>query len=145
MADKETVHSDMLAYLFNPYENHYLKESMINELFKHLSKKDANYINLLLLDYSDLEVYREYTIDNGRRIDILLISKRNKGRNRKDAGQVNGLCIFSFIRIYGFMKNEKTTGSCCSQLASVWVPSSIMRKRTGISFFFSSFSTSSMR
>lgn len=75
---KETAHSDMLAYLFNPYENHYLKESMINELFKHLSKKDANYINLLLLDYSDLEVYREYTIDNGRRLDILLISKCNK-------------------------------------------------------------------
>lgn len=83
MADKETVHSDMLAYLFNPYENHYLKESMINELFKHLSKKDANYINLMLLDYSDLEVYREYTIDNGRRIDILLISKRNKVINLK--------------------------------------------------------------
>lgn len=78
LENKETAHSDMLAYLFNPYENHYLKESMINELFKHLSKKDANYINLLLLDYSDLEVYREYTIDNGRRIDILLISKRNK-------------------------------------------------------------------
>lgn len=78
LENKETAHSDMLAYLFNPYENHYLKESMINELFKHLSKKDANYINLLLLDYSDLDVYREYTIDNGRRIDILLISKRNK-------------------------------------------------------------------
>lgn len=75
---KETAHSDMLAYLLNPYENHYLKESMINELFKHLSKKDANYINLMLLNYSDLEVYREYTIDNGRRLDILLISKCNK-------------------------------------------------------------------
>lgn len=75
---KETAHSDMLAYLLNPCENHYLKESMINELFKHLSKKDANYINLMLLNYSDLEVYREYTIDNGRRLDILLISKCNK-------------------------------------------------------------------
>lgn len=78
LENKETAHSDMLAYLFNPYENHYLKESMINELIKQLSKKDANYINLLLLDYSDLEVYREYTIDNGRRLDILLISKTNK-------------------------------------------------------------------
>lgn len=51
---------------------------MINELIKHVSIKDANYINLMLLIYSDLEVYREYTIDNGRRIDILLISKRYK-------------------------------------------------------------------
>lgn len=75
---KETAHSDMLAYLFNPYENHSLKNSMINELIKYLSTKDVNYINLLLLDYSDLEVYREYTIDNGRRLDILLISKSNK-------------------------------------------------------------------
>ena len=75
---KETAHSDILAYLFNIYENHYFKESMIKELIKYLSKKDANFINLLLLDYSDLEVYREYTIDNGRRLDILLVSKSNK-------------------------------------------------------------------
>ena len=26
LENKETAHSDMLAYLFNPYENHYLKE-----------------------------------------------------------------------------------------------------------------------
>ena len=78
LENKETFHSDMLAYLFNPYENHSLKDSMINELIKYLSTKDINYINLLLHDYSDLEVYREYTIDNGRRLDILLISKSNK-------------------------------------------------------------------
>ncbi len=78
MADKEIVHSDMLAWLFNPYENHNLNDKVLKELLMQLSKKDAEYINLLLLDYSDLEVYREYTVDNGRRIDILMESKNNK-------------------------------------------------------------------
>ncbi len=69
MADKEIVHSDMLAWLFNPYENHNLNDKVLKEILMQLSKKDAEYINLLLLDYSDLEVYREYTVDNGRRIE----------------------------------------------------------------------------
>ncbi len=78
MADKEIVHSDMLAWLFNPYENHNLNDKVLKEILMQLSKKDAEYINLLLLDYSDLEVYREYTVDNGRRIDIVMESKNNK-------------------------------------------------------------------
>ncbi len=78
MADKEIVHSDMLAWLFNPYENHNLNDKVLKEILIQLSKKEAEYISLLLLDYSDLEVYREYTIDNGRRIDILMESKNNK-------------------------------------------------------------------
>lgn len=78
MADKEIVHSDMLAWLFNPYENHNLNDKILKEILMQLSKKDAEYISLLLLDYSDLEVYREYTVDNGRRIDILMESKNNK-------------------------------------------------------------------
>ncbi len=78
MVDKETVHSDMLAWLFNPYENHNLNDKAVKGLLMQLSEKDAEYINLLLQDYSDLEVYREYTIDNGRRIDILLESRNNK-------------------------------------------------------------------
>ena len=77
MADKEIVHSDMLAWLFNPYENHNLNDKVLKEILMQLSKKDAEYINLLLLDYSDLEVYREYTVDNGRRIDIVMESKNN--------------------------------------------------------------------
>lgn len=78
MVDKEAVHSDMLAWLFNPYENHDFNDKAVKGLLMQLSEKDAEYINLLLQDYSDLEVYREYTIDNGRRIDILLESRNNK-------------------------------------------------------------------
>lgn len=78
MADKEAVHSDMLAWLFNPYENHDFNDKAVKGLLMHLSEKNAEYLNLLLQDYSDLEVYREYTIDNGRRIDILLESRNNK-------------------------------------------------------------------
>lgn len=78
IADKEIVHSDMLAWFFNPYENHNLNDKVLKEILMQLSKKDAEYISLLLLDYSDLEVYREYTVDNGRRIDIVMESKNNK-------------------------------------------------------------------
>lgn len=78
MVDKEAVHSDMLAWLFNPYENHNLNDKAVKGLLMQLSEKDAEYINLLLQDYSDLEVYREYTIDNCRRIDILMESRNNK-------------------------------------------------------------------
>ena len=58
--------------------NHNLNDKVLKEILMQLSKKDAEYINLLLLDYSDLEVYREYTVDNGRRIDIVMESKNNK-------------------------------------------------------------------
>lgn len=78
MVDKEAVHSDMLAWLFNPYENHNLIDKGIKELLMQLAKKEYEYINLLLQDYSDLEVYREYTTDIGRRIDILMESRNNK-------------------------------------------------------------------
>ncbi len=78
MADKEAIHSNILAWLFNPYENHNLNDKAIKVLLMQLSEKGTEYINLLLLNYSDLEVYREYTIDNGRRIDILMESKKNK-------------------------------------------------------------------
>lgn len=78
MVDKETVHSNILAWLFNPYENHNLNDKAVKGLLMQLSENDAEYINLLLLNYSDLEVYREYTIDNGRRIDILMESRNNK-------------------------------------------------------------------
>lgn len=78
MVDKEAIHSDILAWLFNPYENHNFNDKAIKVLLMQLSEKDAEYINLFLQDYSDLEVYREYTIDNGRRIDILMESRNNK-------------------------------------------------------------------
>ena len=78
ICEKEKIHSNFLAWLFSPYESHELNNIALKELLIQLSKKEAEYINLLLLDYSDLEVYREYTIDNGRRIDILMESKNNK-------------------------------------------------------------------
>ena len=78
MVDKEAVHSDMLAWLFNPYENHNLNDKAVKGLLMQLSEKDAEYINLLLQKCSDLEVYKEYTTNNGRRIDILLESRNNK-------------------------------------------------------------------
>ena len=78
ICEKEKIHSNFLAWLFSPYESHELNNIALKELLIQLSKKEAEYISLLLLDYSDLEVYREYTIDNGRRIDILMESKNNK-------------------------------------------------------------------
>ncbi len=78
ICEKEKIHSNFLAWLFSPYESHELNNIALKELLIQLSKKEAEYISLLLLDYSDLEVYREYTVDNGRRIDIVMESKNNK-------------------------------------------------------------------
>ncbi len=39
MADKEIVHSDMLAWLFNPYENHNLNDKVLKEILMHLQKR----------------------------------------------------------------------------------------------------------
>ena len=113
MADKEIVHSDMLAWLFNPYENHNLNDKVLKEILMQLSKKDAEYISLLLLDYSDLEVYREYTVDNGRRIDILMESKNNKVWSGEGDNQLEDYKNYidekysDYNRIFLFLTPEK--------------------------------------
>lgn len=45
IADKEIVHSDMLAWLFNPYENHNLNDKVLKEILMQLSKKDVVNLN----------------------------------------------------------------------------------------------------
>ena len=61
---RETVSSNVLAYFFDPAENHGLKEMMLKALLRTIHKED--------MDVSDVSVSTEVTTDKNNRIDILL-------------------------------------------------------------------------
>ncbi|PNZ97250.1 hypothetical protein CD133_10965, partial [Staphylococcus massiliensis CCUG 55927] len=72
-------HSNVLAWLFSPYENHNLRDSFMKK-FLHIyvditlnELDNFNYLELLIADNSDLKVRREW-----EHIDLLLISETNK-------------------------------------------------------------------
>lgn len=72
----EIRHSNVLAWLLNPNENHGLGDSYIRKFVQNLtlnSKHHSNIFDLLLLDFYSFSVYREW-----KNIDILLISKDEK-------------------------------------------------------------------
>lgn len=61
---RETVSSNVLAYFFDPAENHGLKDMMIKALLRTIHKED--------MDVSDVSVSTEVSTDKNNRIDILL-------------------------------------------------------------------------
>ena len=61
---RETVSSNVLAYFFDPAENHGLKDMMLKALLRTIHKED--------MDVSDVSVYTEASTDKNNRIDILL-------------------------------------------------------------------------
>lgn len=61
---RETVSSNVLAYFFDPAENHGLKDMMIKALLRRIHKED--------MDVSDVSVSTEVSTDKNNRIDILL-------------------------------------------------------------------------
>lgn len=72
----EIRHSNVLAWLLNPNENHGLGDAYIRKLIQNLAlneKHHKNVFNLLLLDFYSFSVYREW-----KNIDILLVSKDEK-------------------------------------------------------------------
>lgn len=70
----EIRHSNMLSWLLNPSENHGLNDLFLRNLIKVIiqnnSYSDINPIELLTVDFSDLQVLREW-----ENIDIFLSSK----------------------------------------------------------------------
>lgn len=77
---REDFHSDFLAILLNPKENHGCGNSFLNLFVSMIEKamhkyhgKDFNFAHY----YSDSEVCREYPTNDGR-IDILIKSSKNK-------------------------------------------------------------------
>lgn len=73
----EIRHSNTLAWLLDPNENHGLGNTFLRGLIQRLVENDSDgrydVFKLLLLDLYDFVVYREY-----KNIDILLISQKEK-------------------------------------------------------------------
>ena len=73
----EIRHSNMLAWLLNPNENHGLGDAYLRGIFQRLVENDLNgrydIFKILLLDMFSFSVYREWN-----NIDILLVSKNEK-------------------------------------------------------------------
>lgn len=61
---RETVSSNVLAYFFDPAENHGLKDMMLKALLRTIHKED--------MDVSDVSVSTEVSTGKNNRIDILL-------------------------------------------------------------------------
>ena len=73
----EIRHSNVLAWLLNPNENHNLGDVFIKEIFqefiKNKSSENRAILQLLLMDFYSFSVYREW-----KNIDILLVSDDEK-------------------------------------------------------------------
>lgn len=85
---RETVSSNVLAYFFDPSEDHGLKDMMLKALLRAIHKED--------MDVSDVNVATEVSTDKNNRIDILLdlpdISIAIE--NKVDAGLYNDLADY---------------------------------------------------
>lgn len=76
VTNAEIRHSNFLAWLFNPRENHGLNSYFLDEFLKCFAKEslsDDESIKLLLANGNNFEVRREW-----KNIDILLISPKDK-------------------------------------------------------------------
>lgn len=72
----EIRHSNMLAWLLNPNENHGFEDKFLKKVLFQATFDTSNGLspyNIELMDFSDAEVYREKD-----HIDILLVSDTNK-------------------------------------------------------------------
>lgn len=77
---REDFHSDFLALLLNPKENHGCGNSFLNQFVSMVEKAINVYHgnnSHFAHHYSESEVYREYPTNDGR-IDILILSPGNK-------------------------------------------------------------------
>lgn len=82
----EIRHSNLLAWLLDPMENHQLYDYFLRKTIEHLILIDENSDNLQyeeigeILNHSLMNsyVYREVKTDNNRFIDLLIVSKQSK-------------------------------------------------------------------
>ncbi|MFY4776602.1 PD-(D/E)XK nuclease family protein [Metabacillus sp. RGM 3146] len=76
----EIRHSNVLAWLINPHESHFLGNFFVKKLFSKLITKVENedklqridYLPLLHASFSEVRVFREVKTDSNRYIDILV-------------------------------------------------------------------------
>jgi len=76
LVNNEIKHSNVLAWLFDPNENHGFDEIVIKKFVQHIAKKYPEYhdvIKLSLMDLSDIYVRREW-----KHIDLIAVSEKNR-------------------------------------------------------------------
>lgn len=86
LENHEIRHSNVLAWLLNPIDNHQLRDFVLRKLLEHLILIEENSANPQMkqvekiLDYSlmDCHVYREVKTDKNRFIDLLIVNQQYK-------------------------------------------------------------------
>lgn len=76
LVNNEIKHSNVLAWLFDPNENHGIDEIVLKKFIQYIAKKYPEYhdvIKLSLMDLSDVYVRREW-----KHIDLIVVSEKNR-------------------------------------------------------------------
>ncbi|UTG82733.1 PD-(D/E)XK nuclease family protein [Bacillus paranthracis] len=114
----EIRHSNMIAWLLDPTENHHLSSMFANKLLSKTFVKAENeelvsrynFIKLHKQSLQDLEVFREVQTENNKRIDILAISEsqkvailiENKYKSSESDGQLQNYIDFVSEKYAGY-------------------------------------------
>ncbi|GLV65016.1 hypothetical protein Bmyc01_36850 [Bacillus mycoides] len=114
----EIRHSNMIAWLLDPMENHYLGSMFVNKILSKTFVKaeneeligQYNFIKLHKQSLQDLEVFREVQTKNNKRIDILAISEaqkvailiENKYKSSESDGQLENYLKFVNKKYEGY-------------------------------------------
>ncbi|AAU19422.1 PD-(D/E)XK nuclease family protein [Bacillus cereus] len=114
----EIRHSNMIAWLLDPTENHHLSSMFVNKLLSKMFVKaeneeligQYNFIKLHKQSLQDLEVFREVQTENNKRIDILAVSEsqkiailiENKYKSSESDGQLQNYINFVSEKYEGY-------------------------------------------
>lgn len=114
----EIRHSNMIAWLLDPMENHHLGSMFVNKILSRTFVKaeneeligQYNFIKLHKQSLQDLEVFREVQTKNNKRIDILAISEaqkvailiENKYKSLESDGQLQNYINFVSEKYEGY-------------------------------------------
>ncbi|MCU5103618.1 PD-(D/E)XK nuclease family protein [Bacillus cereus] len=114
----EIRHSNMIAWLLDPTENHHLSSMFVNKILSKTFVKaeneeligQYNFIKLHKQSLQDLEVFREVQTKNNKRIDILAISEaqkvailiENKYKSSESDGQLQNYIDFVSEKYEGY-------------------------------------------
>lgn len=114
----EIRHSNMIAWLLDPAENHHLSSMFVNKLLSKTFVKaeneelivQYNFIKLHKQSLQDLEVFREVQTENNKRIDILAVSEsqkvailiENKYKSSESDGQLQNYINFVSEKYEGY-------------------------------------------
>lgn len=114
----EIRHSNMIAWLLDPTENHHLSSMFVNKILSKTFVKaeneeligQYNFIKLHKQSLQDLEVFREVQTNYNKRIDILAISEaqkvailiENKYKSSESDGQLENYLKFVNKKYEGY-------------------------------------------